>query len=147
MLHPPYWLTNRAIDQITGEHLVAYSERHEEFMSTFDVEGKARGSDASYADRMRAGWNTGSFWYFSALESFSGLYNLFLQHIQPVYGATAVKDWTEFERVMAPYWAPGSSEFISDKVKAREHYLEQIEKRFEVNSVCLHDDEQLKLVS
>ncbi|RSL84258.1 hypothetical protein CDV31_016724 [Fusarium ambrosium] len=135
MLHPPYWLTNRAIDQITGEHLVAYSERHNEFMSAFDVEEKkARGSDACYADIMRAGWKTGSFWYFSAIESLSGLYNLFLQHIQPIYGTTAVRDWEEFERLVAPYWAPDSSEFIREKVKEREHYLEQIREVFQ----CQH---------
>lgn len=130
MLHPPYWLTNLAIDQITGEDLVAYGERHKEFMSAFDVEEKAHGSDTRYADIMRAGWKTGNFWYFSAVESFSGLYNLFLQHIQPIYGTTAVRDWKEFERVVAPYWAPGSSEFISNKVKEREHYLEQIKEVF-----------------
>lgn len=130
MLHPPYWLTNRAIDQITDEYLVAYSERHKEFMSVFEVEEKALGSDACYADMMRAGWNTGSFWYFSAIDSFSGLYNLFLQHIQPIYGTTAAREWKEFERSVAPYWAPDSLEFISQKVKEREHYLEQIRERF-----------------
>lgn len=130
MLHPPYWLTNRGVDEITSEHLVAYGERHEEFMSVFDVEEKTRGSDISYAAAMRAGWKTGSFWYFGAIESFSGLYNLFLQHIQPIYGATAVKDWKEFERSVAPYWAPDSSAVISEKVEEREQYQEQIREAF-----------------
>ncbi|KAM0424876.1 hypothetical protein ACHAPT_009932 [Fusarium lateritium] len=131
MLHPSYWLTNRAIDQITDEHLTDYSERHEEFMSAFDEEERARGSDWRHADTMRAGWKTGSFWYFSAIESFSALYSLFLQHIQPIYGTAAVKDWKEFESLVAPYWAPGSPEFISEKVKEREDYLEQIREVFQ----------------
>jgi hypothetical protein len=49
MLHPPYWLTSRAIDQITSEHLEAYRERelHKEFMSTCEVEEKDLRNGAS----------------------------------------------------------------------------------------------------
>ncbi|UPL02692.1 hypothetical protein LCI18_013626 [Fusarium solani-melongenae] len=130
MLHPPYWLTNRAVDEITDEDLVAYEERHKEFMSAFGEEEKGRGSDTRYADAMRTGWNTGGFWYFNAIESLSGLYNLFIQHIQPKYGTIGVKDWNEFDRLVAPYRAPDSSEFISGKVKEREDYLEQIREVF-----------------
>lgn len=130
MLHPPHWLTNRGVDEITGEHLVSYEERHKEFVSALDAEEKSRGSDTRYADTMRTGWNTGGFWYFGAIESLSGLYNLFIQHIQPIYGTTAVKDWKEFDRLVAPYWAPGSSEFINGKVKEREDYQEQIMEVF-----------------
>lgn len=130
MLRPPYWLTGRAIDQLSGEHLIAYSEQHEEFMSVFEEEERARSSAAPYADIMRTGWKTGNFWYFNALESFNGLYNLFLQHIQPIYGETAMKDWKEFERLVAPYWSPGSSELIRQKVRERECYREQIKEVF-----------------
>lgn len=130
MLHPPHWLTGRAIDQISGEHLIAYSERHDEFMTEFEKEERAYDTSTPFADMMRAGWKTGNFWYFNALESFSGLYTLFLQHIQPMYGETAAKDWKEFERVVAPYWAPSSSEFISEKLREREHYMEQIKDVF-----------------
>lgn len=131
MLHPPHWLTNRGIDEITDEHLDAYSERQKEFLSVFEMEETARGSGTHYADLMRTGWKNGGFWYFSAIDSFTGLYILFLQHIQPLYGPAAVDDWKQFESSVAPYWTPGSSEFISRKVEERNHYLEKIREVFQ----------------
>ncbi|KAM4059099.1 aminoglycoside phosphotransferase [Hirsutella rhossiliensis] len=135
MLLPPHWLTGRAIDQITGEHLVAYGQRLDEFVSVFEEEEKTTaardtGSVVAYADAMRTAWETGRFWYMSAVEASTGLYNLFLQHIQPIYGDAATEPWKEFERLVAPYWAPGSSELISRKVHERERYLEQIREAF-----------------
>jgi hypothetical protein len=35
------------------------------------------------------GWETGNFWYFHALKSPKGLYNLFEQHIQPIFENTS----------------------------------------------------------
>ncbi|ODA83558.1 hypothetical protein RJ55_02072 [Drechmeria coniospora] len=131
MLHPPHWLTGRAIDQLSAAHLDAYSERHDEFMAVFEKEERARGhGDAALAEIMRTGWKTGTFWYFSALDSVNGLYNLFLQHIQPIYGEAAMKDWKDFERVVAPYWTADSLEFIDQKVRERELYLEQVKEAF-----------------
>jgi hypothetical protein len=43
------------------------------------------GSAVYRADIMRRGWKTGNFWYFHALKSPKGLYNLFVQHIQPIF--------------------------------------------------------------
>lgn len=131
MLHPPYWLTSRAIDQLTGEHLKVYQELHKEFMSAFEEEEKDLRSGAfPYTDMMWNGWNTANFWYFSAMESFTGFYSLFFQHIQPLYGASAMKDWNDFERSVSQYWAPGTSKFISEKVKERKQYLEQVREVF-----------------
>lgn len=131
MLQPPYWLTNRAVDQITGDHLIDYGERHKEFVSAFEVEEEASGSTASYAEMMRNGWDVGSFWYFNAIESSSGFYNLFLQHIQPSYGPEAARGWKGFERSVTPYWAIGATRFIECKVKEREHYLQRLREVFQ----------------
>ncbi|RHZ69166.1 hypothetical protein CDV55_106186 [Aspergillus turcosus] len=131
MLRPPYWLTGRGIDQITDEHLEAYRARHEEFMAIWEEEERAYGSAVPCADLMRAGWTSGNFWYFSAVNCFKGLYNVFLQHIQPLYGASASKDWKDFERVVAPYWVPGTPEFIREKVREREQYLQQLHQLFQ----------------
>lgn len=131
MLQPPYWLTNKAVDQITGDHLVGYGERHEEFVSAFQVEEEASGSIASYAKVMRDSWDRGGFWYFNAIESFSGFYSLFLQHIQPTYGLEATGGWKEFERLVTPYWALGTTRFIECKVKEREQYLQRLREVFQ----------------
>ncbi|KAG7148048.1 hypothetical protein HYQ46_003091 [Verticillium longisporum] len=131
MLQPPYWLTNRAVDQITGDSLVDYRERHNEFISAFQAEEEACGSITSYAEMMRKSWDLGSFWYFNAIESLSGFYNLFLQHIQPRYGPEAVKGWKDFERSVTPYWSAGMTRFIVRKVHEREQYLQRLREVFQ----------------
>lgn len=131
MLQPPYWLTNRAVDQITGDSLVDYRERHNEFISAFQAEEEACGSMTSYAEMMRKSWDLGSFWYFNAIESLSGFYNLFLQHIQPRYGPEAVKGWKDFERSVTPYWSAGTTRFIERKVHEREQYLQRLRELFQ----------------
>ena len=128
MLHPQYWLTGRAIDQLTDEHLDAYRAIHEEFMAIWELEVQAYIVGVHYGDVMRAGWTNGNFWYFSAVHSFNGLYGVFLQHIQPLYGAS--RDWKDFERIVAPYWTPGASEFIREKVGERDRYLERLRQLF-----------------
>lgn len=137
MLLPPHWLTGRTIDGLTGEHLVAFSRRYDDFVAVFDEEEKKRkpevrgmGGVVGYADTMRTGLKTGRFWYLCALETLNGVYHLFLQHIQPVYGTTTRFDSLEFERLAAPYWAPGAEELISEKLRQRERYQEQIREVF-----------------
>lgn len=126
MLHSPYRLTSRAIDQITGEHLEAYCERHGEYIRG-GTEGLWGCRLVPVEDAMRAG---GKFWYFGAVDCFKGLYGLFLQHIQPRYGELLSGDWVAFERLLAPYWAPGGSEFVDERVSEREQYLDRIRMAF-----------------
>lgn len=41
MIHPPYWLTSRGVDQLTkGEHLDNFSKIHSKFMDAFEEEEK-----------------------------------------------------------------------------------------------------------
>ncbi|RMZ76687.1 hypothetical protein DV738_g4851, partial [Chaetothyriales sp. CBS 135597] len=134
MLQPPYWLTNRAIDQITGDSLVTYGQRLKEFIAVFqgeEGEVAACGSTASYAELMSNSWDSGGFWYFNAIDSLTGLYNLFLDHIQPNYGPEATKGWKDFERLVTPYWAIGTTKFIESKLEEREKYLKRLRTVFE----------------
>lgn len=133
MLHPPYWLTSRSIDDITeDDDLAAYRKRHGEFMAILEEEEqRVDMGSTDISSTMRAGWDSGNFWYFSALRSFKGLYNLVIQHIQPRYGAPRVDDWEDFERLVAPYWAPGTSEFVSEKIGERDRYLERVKQLFQ----------------
>lgn len=131
MLHPPCWLTGHNIDDITDDHLDAYRERHSEFMAVFEDEERSMASGGNHlANRMRAGWESGGFWYAHALQSFSGLYHLFIQHIRPRYGELDGEDWDAFERLVAPYWAPGLSGFVRQKIGEREQYLERVRQVF-----------------
>lgn len=161
MLHPPIWLTGHAID-IIDDYLEEYQERHGEFIAVFAEEEQKMAVKTTavpdnttaisstntttvtttstpttnttrfLASRMRAGWNTGTFWYVHALQSFTGMYHLFIQHIQPLYGPTPeVRDGGDvFERVVASYWTLGADQFVHRKIDERGEYLERVREVF-----------------
>ncbi|RAH59988.1 hypothetical protein BO85DRAFT_467618 [Aspergillus piperis CBS 112811] len=137
MLHPPYWLTSRGVDQLyEGEHLDAFSEIHAEFMEVFDQEEQNRSQAGKkilgLASIMRRGWATGSFWYFHALETPKGLYNIFLDHIQPRYSKLDDAGMVEFERTVSPYWTPDIQTFLDGKLKEKEIYEGHLRDAFSV---------------
>ncbi|GKZ37354.1 hypothetical protein AbraIFM66950_008844 [Aspergillus brasiliensis] len=137
MLHPPYWLTSRGVDQLyEGEHLDAFSEIHTKFMENSEQEER---DYAAAGDRilgltnvMRRGWEDGSFWYFHALESPKGLYNIFLDHIQPRFSKLDDAGMVEFERTVSPYWAPGMQTSLDGKLKDKEIYEGHFRDAFSV---------------
>ncbi|PYH74510.1 uncharacterized protein BO88DRAFT_439965 [Aspergillus vadensis CBS 113365] len=116
MLRPPYWLTSRGVDQIYGEHLDTFSDMHAEFMHVFDQEEQAYAGEAgaralNLTSIMKKGWGIGNFWYFHALETPKGLYNIF-----------SGSHTTKFERTISPYWAPDVQEFLDGKMNDKEVY-------------------------
>lgn len=136
MLHPPFWLTSRGVDQLSkGEHLEAYSKIHKEFVDTFENEERSFppiNGEVSYRTRiMRRGWTTGNFWYFHALDSPKGLYNIFLQHIQPMFIKLDDGGRADFERTLAPYWGVDGLGIIAAKIRDKEVYDDQLRRKFE----------------
>jgi hypothetical protein len=133
MLHRPSWLTGRGVDQLAkGEHLEAYSSIRGEFVDAFEKEEKLFSpfnSDVSHRTRiMRRGWTAGNFWYFHALDNPKGLYNIFLQHIQPMFTGLDEKGMIEFERTLAPYWSVDGLQIIAAKIKDKEVYDDQLRR-------------------
>ncbi|KAG4433685.1 hypothetical protein IFR05_010824 [Cadophora sp. M221] len=136
MLHPPSWLTSRGVDQLAqGKHLEAYSSIHGEFVDAFENQERMfpRGNgDELYRTRiMRRGWTTGNFWYFHALDNPKGLYNIFLQHIQPMFTVLDDTGMADIERTLAPYWSIDEHKIIAAKLKDKEVYDEQLRRAFE----------------
>lgn len=110
MQNPPYWLTSQAVDHLTGEHFAEYGKVHEEFMEAFEHQEKLQSGwklqrdndDLPRTCTMRRVWDTGSFFYFHALESTTGLFNLWGRNIQPRFSNVGnIKD--ELNRHLAPY--------------------------------------------
>jgi hypothetical protein len=73
---------------------------------------------------MRRGWKIGDFWYFQALDSPKGLYN-----IQPLFEPSHVGG-TSFDQVLYPYWAPSATDVIVAKVREKQAYNERLRKSF-----------------
>ena len=134
-LHPPSWLTSRGVDELEeGEHLEAYCHVREEFMGIFEKEEKKLapkfGNPTYCTNIMRRGWETGSFWYLQALDNPRGLYNIFLQHIQPRFERPS-DGGALFDQAVSPYWAPDIAQFITAKVKEKGEYDEQLRSTFQ----------------
>ncbi|OBT45144.1 hypothetical protein VE00_04339 [Pseudogymnoascus sp. WSF 3629] len=86
MVEPPYWLTNKGVDQILPDE---YNKVRVEFMTILEEEELLAASNTTekgglrLADVMNQAWEMGTFWYTLALSSPTGLFHLFYHYIQP----------------------------------------------------------------
>ena len=64
---------------------------------------------------MRKGWKIGNFWYFQALDSPKGPFNIFHNHIQLIFALSHKID-PNFLRIVLDYWTINAKEFISAKL-------------------------------
>ncbi|RAH47954.1 uncharacterized protein BO95DRAFT_512836 [Aspergillus brunneoviolaceus CBS 621.78] len=134
-LRPPYWLTGRHVDDILGEHLDTFSEAHGKFVDIFQEEEKRYpplfNVSAYRTNAMRRGWGVGNFWYFHALDSAKGLFNIFRDHIQPRFSASQSADPTGFSSIVSEYWSVDTKALIGEKLKAKERYENELRLRFQ----------------
>ena len=133
-LRPPLWLTGRSMNDLTGENLEAFKQVYEEFLDVFEEEERLLPSiDNTHSyrtDLMRRAWQTGGFWYFQSLDSPRGLFNLFHQHIHPIF-VSAHRVSSEFSRIISDYWAVDTETIISTKLQDKEEYEKVLRQRFE----------------
>ncbi|KAL9120797.1 MAG: hypothetical protein Q9187_002641, partial [Circinaria calcarea] len=141
MQNPPYWLTGQGVDNLTGERLAEYDKVREEFMEAFEYEEILQNErilrrdtdDLPRTRTMRRAWETGSFFYFHALDSTTGLFNLWGRIIQPKFSNVGnLKD--ESNRLLAPYWCVDAENVVATKMKDREDYIEQLRAMFEAKA-------------
>lgn len=79
---------------------------------------------------MRSGWKTGNFWYFQALDSPKGLYNIFRDHIQPIFAPSHDGD-SDFPRIVSEYWTAGVPDIITTKLQDKAVYERKLRQTFE----------------
>lgn len=95
MVSPPYWLTNKGVDQLVSAE---YDAIRTEFMGILAAEERELWPATSrmvgngevlprLSDVMNRTWATGTFWYTLALSSPSGLFRIFHEHIRPLFCA------------------------------------------------------------
>lgn len=142
---PPHWLTSRGVDQLEGDNLAEYEPVLEEFMEAFDYEEMLQNHRSSVANpynshdvesRMqiiRNAWKTGAFFYFSALETTTGLFNIWGNNIQPRFSSISnLHD--SANKILAPYWGSDADGVINTKLRDRERYEEELKALFEVEN-------------
>lgn len=128
MIHPPYWLTNQAIDLIS---LDEYRALHEEFMAVLEVEEMKMSSDSPLVlhSALQESWDKGTFWCSLALNSPTALFKIFYDYIQPRFSRADNGD-TKFWVVTTPYWSFNAFDFIKQKVNDKKQYDIALEEAF-----------------
>lgn len=133
MIHPPYWLTNKGVDELDSAE---YNAVREEFMEILSAEERNLGPAASgklllprLSDVMNRGWETGTFWYTLALSSPSGLFNIFHEHIRPLF--CPYKYGEEFNLIMPFLWDTDLGRIAGRKLADKEEYDKQLRQAFE----------------
>lgn len=133
MIFPPYWLTGRGVDQLEDGEFEKFDQMCREFIKIFEEEEKsfppAYGSATYRTDIMRRGWEVGSFWYFHALLSMKGCYNLFQQHIQPLFCSQFQRD--AFTDAVSPFWASDAQKVVTGKLRDKARYEQELRALFE----------------
>ena len=120
MLRPPYWLTGQNLDRLDGDHFERFSRTLGEFMAEFQKQEKLMTSAVCQSVTMQENWDLGSFWYFHALESSKGLYNIFKQHIMRRF--SSAKEFPD----ISEYWSMDVSKTVFSKLVERKDYLQQL---------------------
>lgn len=132
MVEPPYWLTNKGVDQIIAEE---YDGVRMEFMDAMTAEenrivGGARAVPL-LSNVMKHSWEIGTFWYTLALSSPTGLFSIFYRHIQPMFSKNCSD---EFLEVMPFYWGKDIGKIAGRKLSDKKQYDLDLQQAFEDSS-------------
>nr|POF25879.1 hypothetical protein CFP56_77645 [Quercus suber] len=133
MQSPPYWLTDRGVDQLHQKaDLEEFDELRQEFMRVFEDEERAqeplRDQMNFRTNLMNEGWQSGRFWYLHALLTTKGCYNLFTRNIKPMFTSDVEMD--DLSRYITPFWCRSASDVVEAKLVDKENYEKQMREVF-----------------
>lgn len=129
MVEPPYWLTNKGVDEIdAGE----YDSLRTELLAIISAEEeKTDKVPLRLSKVMNEAWVTGTFWYSLALSSPSGLFSLFYDHIQPLLSEHSSE---EIDEIMPFYWGRDVGKFVATKLADKRRYDSELRQAFAASS-------------
>jgi len=126
MIHPPYWLTDEAIDAISWDK---YKALYAELMDAFAEEDKMLDTPSCLYPIIKQGIENGTFWYTLALNSPYGFFQFFDDHIQPRF--ERIHEDSAIWEVGLSYWSFNTPDFIRQKVKDKEEYDVRLRQEFQ----------------
>jgi hypothetical protein len=133
MTEPPYWLTNKGVDEIDVEE---YDKLRREFMTIMRAEetqnfSKGLRNNAKISlrlsDIIEQAWTTGTFWYSLALSSPTRLFRLFYERIQPLLSKHGS---SEIGEIMPFYWGKDVGKFVATKLADKKKYDSELQLAF-----------------
>ena len=132
MLHPPMWLTDKAIDELVEEDEQRFEVERTGFMKVFREEERIIGEN-HLSDRMDLNWTRGSCWCGIILGNTSAAYNLIRQHFIPRFND--LRDFDSTYDSKAKAWTEDWDGFIQKKLEDLKGYRKQLEA-----SACAKND-------
>jgi hypothetical protein len=132
MVELPYWLTNKGIDEIDIEEFDAIQMEMISIMRTEEssdnVFSKGSGKyPLLLSEVMEQAWTTGTYWYFLALSTPTGLFRLFYERIQPLLSKHRSDEVGE---VLPFYWERDVGKFVVAKLADKTNYDTELHKAF-----------------
>lgn len=137
--HPPFWLSGHELDELEGDAVKDFDQMAYEFMEIFEEEemnmfGIKSVGFSSRTGIMRRALERRTHWCMATLNEPKGMYNMFLEHIQPLYAPSHQSERElaiKFQEIVAPYWKVNHTDFINAKLRQREEYLNELRWKFE----------------
>ncbi|KAJ6096077.1 hypothetical protein N7486_006823 [Penicillium sp. IBT 16267x] len=137
MVEPPYWLTNKGVDEIDAEEYDTYRKELMIIMSSEERKhinnipsNDFQGTPVRLSEVMEQAWATGTFWYSLALSSPSGLFRLFYEHIQPLLSKHCSD---EIGEIMPFYWGKNVGKLVAEKLAEKKKYDTELLKAFAIS--------------
>lgn len=132
MIHPPSWLTNKAIDTIDEDE---YDKIRMEFMQILAAE-EQKFIDYTRKPRlstiMQRGWEIGTFWFALALRSPTGIFHVFDDRLQSRLGSEHYDD-DDYSKVMMWHWAHDIRKIMNRKVADKRDYDDRLREAFDAD--------------
>lgn len=136
--HPPFWLSDHELDDLEGEAVKNFDQVANEFMEIFEEEEMKMLQSKTLAFSSRTGimrrvLERRTHWCMATLNEPKGMYNMFLEHIQPLFAPSHRSESElaiKFQEILAPYWNVNHTDFITAKLRQREEYLKEIRRKF-----------------
>lgn len=128
-------MSGYAVDDLEDEEEKKYyNETCMELLDPSNQEGNDQvltQTPAFCTEVMKDSLEKATHWFWAALNRPRVTYNLFLDHLQPRFAPTQLTgdECIQFQRILAPYWGPNASGFISQKLIDRQNYLEVLRAR------------------
>ncbi|KAK2792732.1 hypothetical protein FQN52_002794 [Onygenales sp. PD_12] len=147
MQHPPYWLTNQAVDRIDE---VEYSKLGNEFIDILEEEERLMTKESTlpeevtngltYAELLRRLWRQGTFWYCFGLDSPTGLHHIFYNRLKPRYQVPDKDSFDDGFYIVAPtFWTTRAWDFMFSKRKDKAKYDDELRKAFQMPPLDVRD--------
>lgn len=138
MVEPPYWLTNKGVDEIDVEEFDTLRKEIMSIMRGVETEKSSSvlskdvgGKLLLLSEVMEQAWATGTFWYSLALSSPTGLFRLFYEHLQPLLSKHRSD---EIGEIMPFYWVKDVGRFVVTKLADKTRYDSELQQAFVASS-------------